>query len=60
MSEKGFANRTMKHSGIGLVIGPGLGMFIGMFFGIENVGAGLIFGAAAGIVFGPAVGLIKR
>ncbi len=50
----------MKNSGIGLVTGAAAGMLIGMVFGLEKVGEGLIFGAAIGIVFGPAIGAMKK
>ena len=59
MREKNSMSQLAKYSGFGLVIGAAAGMIIGMVFGLENVGQGLIFGALIGIVFGPAVSIMK-
>ena len=59
MREKNSMSQLAKYSGVGLVIGAAAGMIIGMVFGLENVGQGLIFGALIGIVFGPTVSIMK-
>ena len=60
MKEKMSTGQLMRYSGIGLVIGATAGMLIGMVFGLEKVGQGLIFGSLAGIVFGPAVSAMRK
>lgn len=60
MNEQHSTNRLMKYSGVGLVTGAAIGMFVGMVFGLEYVGPGLIFGALGGIVFGPTLAILNR
>jgi hypothetical protein len=50
-------DRIARFSGVGLVIGAGLGLVLGVAFG--DAGLGLIFGAGAGLVFAPALSMLR-
>ena len=56
-TQKSF-DRIAQYSGVGLVVGAGLGIVFGAAFG--SAGLGLILGAAAGLVFAPALIMLRN